>query len=209
MQLLICWLRLTDVYNFYLSKFIDMNNKIVTLCAIVICFLAVTSSCVLGVGGKKHAPLSRNDKFSGIEVFNSITLYYTPGDSLQWSVKASPRLKSKLQMYVEDDRLRIGADGMRGDDEIEIWLMAPAVSTFTAWVNCTIVVTDSLDVNTLSVTTYNLSEIRFDGEVRAAYADLSAYNNSLIYMESGYFSENHILTSGDGEVRGNIDCARE
>lgn len=186
-----------------------MNSKIVALCVIVLCLLAATSSCVLGGGGKQHTPLSKDDKFSGVEVFNNITLYYTPGDSVQWSVKASPRLKSKLQMYVKDDCLKIGADGMRGDDVIEVWLMAPDVDTFTAWVNGRIVVTDSIEVDTLSVTTYNLAEVRFGRKAKAAYGNLSAYNNSLIYMESGCFNRNHILESGDGEVKGNIDCARE
>lgn len=182
-----------------------MKRTTICLHTILMTLTIVISSCSLSFDNKKHKALSDGDKFSGIEVFNDIKLYYTPGDSLAWSIKAAPKLKSKLNMFVLNNKLYVNADGLKGDDNIEVWIMAPEINSFCTWNDGEIVVTDSLTLSDLSVTAYNSSKIIFDEYVRGDYVTITGYNDSQIYL-SGCFNKVDKNLNNDSELGGNIEC---
>ncbi|MDO4319591.1 MAG: DUF2807 domain-containing protein [Bacteroidales bacterium] len=154
-------------------------NKTITLISTLLLILPAITSCASSVD--RHGTISVDKSFDQIVVANNIKVTYTPGAGTSYTIEASDKAKSCLDMIVKGSVLTIKADGLN-NETIRINLTSPAIKSYTGMNNAEIRITGALDMARLDVNVYNNSIISFDRNIKADKTDISAYNNGTVSM---------------------------
>lgn len=143
--------------------------------------LASFTSCV-SISSEHHSVIAVDGPFDELIVANNIEVTYSPGDKVSYSIDASAKAKSHLEMTVSGNALTIKAEDLR-NEKIKIRLTAPAINTFKGMNNAVISIEGSLDLPRLDISAYNNAGIEFAQNVKAPKVDISAYNNGNVELE--------------------------
>ncbi len=176
-----------------------MKNLILPLAAAIAC----CASCNLHAA---EAALSVTGSFSELSANDIVNVHFTAAPKVNVTVNAPERILPQVTAVVKDDKLiiRSGKVKLRSGEKIDVFVTAPAVTTFTAADNSDIFIKsaintekltlnakDNADIKTrnititssdATVTTADNADIKISGTLRAKNLAASSKDNSDIQI---------------------------